>query len=144
MIITAHESHVGLITRALPPAGITELAEVYRMTPEEAMRRNLASSTEAWTMFCGTEALAMFGVAPLSIMERRGEFWIAGTTHICQHRIAFGRMCRKFLPTLLANWDRLDGVLEHGRPEVVKWAQWLGTKITPLDTRLSTMQLGVS
>jgi len=140
MIIPAHESHIARLV--VPEAGAAELSQVYGMTLEEAMRRNLASSAEAWTMFSGEDVLCMFGVAPLSVMERRGEFWIVGSVNICRHRIAFGRQCRRFLPQLLANWDRLDGLLEHGRPEVVKWAQWLGTKITPVDARLSAMQLG--
>ncbi len=141
MIIPAHVAHLPLITAGVSDIGRRELAEVYGMTPEESVRRNLAASSESWTMFAGADALAMFGVAPISLISRQGEFWIVSTTHICNHRLAFARMCRQFLPRLLRDWDEVLGVLEHNRADVVRWAEWLGVQITPRNDRLSEMRL---
>lgn len=141
MIVPATPEHLPLIAAAMPSEGVRELAEVYGQNPEETLRRNLLASTEAWTMFHDTVPLAIFGVAPLSVMEGRGEFWVIGTTHICAHRLSFARSCRKFLPRLMRDWNEVIGLLEHGRPDVVKWAAWLGTKITPVDDRMSFMSI---
>jgi hypothetical protein len=140
-IIPARPAHVPLVESCVTAEGARELSEVYGLTPHESLRRNLAASSEAWTMFAGEDALCMFGVAPLSILESHGEFWIVGTTHICRHRLAFARSCRLFLPRLLQNWSMLSGTLEHQRQDVVRWARWLGVEITPIDARLSGMRL---
>jgi hypothetical protein len=142
MILPAHANHVQFLQ--LTPEGIAELAAVYDMTPAEALRRNLAASSEAWTMFADDEVLAMFGVAPLSILERKGEFWIAGSVNICRHKLSFARQCRRFLPQLLKNWSEVVGILEHQRADVVRWAQWMGVQITPRDMRTSFMSLKAS
>lgn len=142
MILPAHVAHVQFLH--LTPDGIAELASVYAMTPAEALRRNLAASSEAWTMFADNEVLAMFGVAPVSILERKGEFWIAGSVNICRHKLSFARQCRRFLPQLLAHWSEVVGVLEHHRADVVRWAQWMGVEITPRDARTSFMSLRAS
>lgn len=139
MILAAHLDHVAFLQ--MPPEGITELAEVYGMTPGEAMRRNLAASVEAWTMLAGDEVLAMFGVAPVSLLERTGEFWIAGSVNICRHKLSFARQCRRFLPQMMRNYSEVLGILETHRTDVVRWAQWLGVEITPRDDRTSFMSL---
>lgn len=142
MIVPAHADHVQFLQ--LTPEGIVELADVYAMTPAEALRRNLAGSSEAWTMLAGDEVLAMFGVAPLSLLEGKGEFWIAGSVNICRHKLSFSRQCRRFLPQLLSHWSEVVGILEHHRADIVRWAQWMGVEITPRDARTSFMLLKAS
>ena len=140
MIIPTQPEHVALVAPFVSADGVRELAEIYGMSVEEGLRRNLKSST-AWTMFCGPQVLAIFGIAPVSVMEGTGEFWIVSTTHICAHRIAFARQCRRFLPKMLEGWSEVACVLEHGRKDVLDWAQWLGAKVTPINDRLSRMVL---
>lgn len=141
MIVPAHITHLSLLAPHVTAEGRRELEEVYGMTPREALRRNMAASSEAWTMFAGADVLCMFGVAPLSVMDRSGEFWIVSTEYICRHRLAFARMCKRFLPQVLRNWEEVRGALEHQREDVVHWARWLGAEITPLNDRLSEMRL---
>lgn len=141
MIIPATTAHLSLVEPYVSAEGVRELAEVYGVTPHETLRWNLIASIEAWTMFAGDDVLCMFGVGPLSILERHGEIWMVGTTHICRHRVAFARSCRLFLPRLLQNWSMLTGVLEHQRQDIVRWAHWLGIEMVPIDSRLSSMQL---
>lgn len=141
MIIPARSAHFPLIE--LTPEGARELTEVYGMSLEETLRRNLAGSTRAWTMFCGTQVLCMFGIAPLSVLEGKGEFWVVGTVNICRHRLSFARQCKRFMPQLMADYREVWGVLEHGREDVVRWARWLGVEITPRDERLSDMWIRV-
>ncbi len=138
MILPAQVQHLQFLQ--LPPAGIAELASVYHMTPAEALRRNLAASSEAWTMLAGSDVLALFGVAPLSVLDRSGEFWIAGSVNICRHKLSFARQCRRFLPQLLSRWAQLSAVLEH-RDDVLRWARWMGVTLSPRDARTSFMHL---
>lgn len=125
----------------LTPEGLKELAEVYGMSAHECLRRNFAASTEVWAMVKGETVLCLFGVAPLSILEGVGEFWIVSTTHICSNRFAFARMCRTFLPRLMEHWGELRGLVEHSRTDVTTWARWLGVQIVPRDERMSYFML---
>lgn len=137
MIRPVTHEDISRVAPHLTDAGRKELAEVYGMSAEECLRRNLAASTEAWAMVKGETVLCLFGVAPLSVLEGLGEFWIVSTSHICGHRFAFARACRKFRPLLLERWSELRGVVEHSREDVVTWARWLGAEILPRDTRMS-------
>jgi hypothetical protein len=92
-------------------------------------------------MFAGEAVLAMFGIAPVNLLTRTGEFWIAGSIHICRHKLSFSRQCRRFLPTMMQPWAEVVGLLEHDRADVVRWAQWLGVTLTPRDARTSFMSL---
>lgn len=141
MIVRAEFAHLEAIACAVSKQDADELRRVYGMSVAESLRRNMAASLETWTMFAGEEALAIFGVAPVSVMERRGEFWIVATSRICRHRLAFARQCKAFLPRLLSAWDEMACVLEHERADVVRWASWLGARITPINSTLSVMQL---
>ena len=141
MIREARIEDIPLIADAITDEGRRELAEVYGMTPLETMESNFALPGKKWTMFSGDDALAMFGATPLTVLGNVGEFWIVSTVFVCRHRIAFSRLCRRFLPTLLAEHTELRGCLEHGRADVVKWAKWCGVKITPATERMSLMTL---
>lgn len=136
MIRPATADDFARLASHLTEAGRRELAEVYGMSGEESLRRNYAASSEAWTMVKGEAVLCLFGVAPLSILEGIGEFWIVSTTHICSNRFAFARMCRKFRPQIMMRWGELRGVIEH-REDVLTWARWLGAELAPRDTRTS-------
>lgn len=139
MIIPATKEHVVLLE--VTPEGARELAEIYQMTLAETMRRNLSGSTEAWSMFAGDELLCMFGIAPVSMLDAAGEFWIAGSVNICRHRLSFARQCRRFLPTLMANWTEVQAVFEHGRADILRWAKWMGVDVHPVNERLSRLYL---
>lgn len=139
MIIPAHIAHFPLVE--LTPEGKRELAEVYGMSLQETLRRNLAGSSQAWSMFAGNDLLCMFGVAPVSMLDATGEFWIAGTVNICRHRLSFARQCRRFLPSLMANWTEVQAVFEHGRADILRWALWMGVEVQPVNERLSRMYL---
>lgn len=141
MIVPTQSTHLPLIAAAVSQAGTQELAEVYGMTVHESLRRNVAASLESWTMFSQGDALCLFGIAPVSVMHKQGEFWIVSTTHIARHRFAFARLCKTFLPLLLSSWEEVSCVLEHQRSDVLRWALWLGAKVTPIDQRLSLMRL---
>ena len=145
MIRVALPEDVEPVAAAIPAAGVRELAEVYGMTPAQAVANNFAQSVgHRWTMWAADVPLAMFGVMPLGVLGGIGEFYITGTTHICAHRFAFARMCKRFLPELLAHWTELRGALEHDRADVVKWADWLGVKRQRISDRISLMVLSES
>jgi hypothetical protein len=136
MIIPATQEHVAMIAAEITPEGVTELAEVYGMTPAAAAQHNFDISPRKWTMFAEGEILAMFGVYPLEA-DGVGEFWIIGTQSICRHKVAFARSCRRFMPTVKDGWRELLCVLEHGRADVLKWALWCGARVKRIDDRLS-------
>lgn len=137
MIRPATPEDLERVAPHLTPEGLKELAEVYGMSAQECLRRNFAASTEAWAMVKGETVLCLFGVAPLSVLEGVGEFWIVSTTHICSNRFAFARMCRAFLPRLMERWGELRGLVEHSRIDVMTWARWLGVQVIPRDVRMS-------
>lgn len=139
MIVPATFDHLSRVV--VPEASRRELAEVYGMTPEAALRHNFTISVDRWAMTSTDEVLAVFGVYPLSLLNRTGEFWIVSSEAVERHRFSFARQCRSFLPTLMTNWSELRGLLEHNRCDVLRWAQWLGVKTTPRDERMSYMVL---
>lgn len=140
-IIPTTADHIHAVAAAVTEEGAEELRTLFHMEPEEALRLSLAGSNQAWTMFAGNATIAIFGVAPISVLERRGQFWIVGTVHICKHRFAFARTCRLFLSTLFRRYDCLENELDHRNTEVVRWAKWLGVDLIPLTEHTSYMQL---
>lgn len=141
MIVEARRAHIPLIAASQTEAGRRELAEVYGFTPTDALSRNFDISPDKWTMLVGDVPLAMFGVAPISVLGGTGEIWFCGSEAICLHKVAFARMCRRFLPRLFAEWRELHCLIEHGRADVMKWALWGGASITPADERMSRVVL---
>lgn len=144
MIRVALPEDVEPVAAAIPAAGVRELAEVYGMSPAQAVANNFARSAgHRWTMWAAGVPLAMFGAMPIGVLGGIGEFYIVGTTHICAHRVAFALMCRRALPELLAHWKELRAVFEHDREDVATWVRWFKVKTQRIDDRLSLAVMSV-
>lgn len=62
-------------------------------TPKQALVEGLRSSTLCWTAWRGDRPVAMFGVAPISMIEGRGAAWFLGTDEVwlgARHLIRWG------------------------------------------------------
>lgn len=140
-LIPATAEHIKPIVEAMAQRDVTELRELFNQEPEETIRRGLAGSTSAWTMVGKDGPVVMFGVAPQCLFDSAGFFWIVATTRICSQRLAFAKATKRFLPVVFRDYVRLENILDHRHTDVVRWAEWLGAKLTKISENSSKMVL---
>ncbi|KAF0146559.1 MAG: hypothetical protein FD153_100, partial [Rhodospirillaceae bacterium] len=93
-IVPAVASHISIFAPHIREADRAEVWASGHFTPEEALRRSLALSTHAWTIFIEGDPLAMWGVAPLNLLAGVGAPWLLSTDAVDRYPRTFLRHCR--------------------------------------------------
>lgn len=122
----AHIRHARLIAPIMRPRDVIEIRQLHDVGPIEAMRQALDASAYARTMFYGFEPLAMYGLAPFTLLASTARLWIFATSAIDRHPLAFARACRKHLVDLMKQCDQATNLIALDDLPALKWADWLG------------------
>ena len=132
----AHLRHIRLISADMRPGDRLEIAAAWG-EPAAAMAVCLTSSFYARTLFHEMRPLAMYGLAPMSIMAGHARAWCFGTAAIDQHKIAFARASRLALSALFGHCSLMTNVVDKNDAAAVRWLEWLareshrGSRIHP-------------
>lgn len=140
-LVEATEDHVESLLADLPQRSVTELADLFDSSPRDALTRAIASSTQAWTLAGKVGPVAMFGVAPVSVLEGSGVIWFMASGRICHERLAFAKATKRFLRVIFEHYATLQNIIDHRHADVVRWAQWLGAELAPVDANTSRITL---
>lgn len=106
-LVAASPAHVGRIANRLREIDRRECAALGR-DPKAAMRLSLRSSTWAVTVFIGDDPHAMFGVAPISVVEDRGSPWFLGSDAVFAHAREFIEIGPKAIGRMHRSFKRLE------------------------------------
>lgn len=114
MIVAAAAAHVDAMVDRLRPAHVAELAE-RGMAVREALELGLRCSVAAWSALDDAEPVAMWGLAPASVLGDMAYPWLITTTATDRHKVRFWREClrqtsrmRALYPVLTNEFDVRD------------------------------------
>jgi hypothetical protein len=128
-IEAARFEDIPIVAAAVGDYDLSELRRFWAMTPEDAMRIGITYGTHCWTVWADSDPLGMFGVREQALVIPSAELWMVCTRHIERHKIGFARVSKQIRDQLLARYETLTNLLDCGRPEVTRWAHWLGAEI---------------
>ena len=111
----------------LRPADLKEL-QAHKVTPEVALRVGYEASTPCYTVEHEGEAIAMFGVSPLTVgvPEGAGAVWLLGSDRIKDIRTRFLRESRKWLEEISKPYDLLANAVHDENELHIRWLKFLG------------------
>lgn len=106
-----------------------DAAEITALVGEEnimaAVEDSAAQSSAAWTLTADGAPIAVFGVAP-SGTAGVGVPWMVGTPGVLRHRRSFMRLCRTYIPEMLARFPTLVNVVDARNRRAIAWLRHSG------------------
>lgn len=112
-LVAASPAHVGRIAFRLRDIDRIECGANER-DPKAAMRLSLRSSTWSVTALLDGVPHAMFGVAPISVMEDRGSPWFLGSDEVYRHGRALLDMGPRVIARMHRSYRRLENSVSVG------------------------------
>lgn len=105
-------------------------AEVTAMTGETDMRAALADgvllSSHYWVLADGEIPMAIFGVAPLSLLGEMGSPWLLGTDRLERFPGTLVRDGRRYVRRMLGVYPHLVNFVDARNERSVRWLERLG------------------
>jgi hypothetical protein len=122
----ARPHHAKVIASHMRPRDVEEVRAGWLMEPLAAIEHALDHSFYSRILFYDLEAIAIYGLAPLSILGGSAQLWLFGTAAIDKYPISFARASREALRGLFQHCSLMTNVVDaHDRP-ALKWLAWLG------------------
>lgn len=113
------------------PEDIDELWAYARATPADCMWLGLRDSIRAWTAVWGDVPVAMFGLAPVSLLRGIGTPWMVGSNalrrpSLQRDLLRLSRPCVDEMQTLT---PFLFNVVHEANAPAKRWLRWLGFEL---------------
>lgn len=124
--VPALPHHAAAIVHGMRDKDRLEIAQGWGMEPIVAIRECLAASFWARTLFYELEPMAMYGLAPLSIMGGACRLWMFATAGVERHPFAFARATHRALMAVLERCTLATNLVALDDEPVLKWLDWLG------------------
>lgn len=124
-------SDVFAVLADLRPADAAEVsALVGADNVMDAVEYSIESSALAWTLVDDEVPIAVFGVAP-SEDPRVGVPWMVGTPGVTRRQRAFMRLCKDYIPRMLALFPVLINVVDARNTRAIAWLRHVGFVFGP-------------
>lgn len=121
----ARYGHVNRIANRMREIDRVEAAAVGH-TPKSALIHGLRGSSLSWTALRDAEPVAMFGVMPLSLMDRRGSPWLLGTDAVSGSKRALLKLAPPLLRAMEGEYPRLENMVAVDNIASISWLRRLG------------------
>lgn len=118
--------HMEAMLPNIRQADIDEFIAASGQTPEQVMAHALRVSTMAWSGIADGKVVNIFGVAPASLLGKKGIPWMVGSTLIDQHARVFLRRSRHALAEMLELYPHLENYVDQRNHVAKAWLHWLG------------------
>lgn len=125
-IVPPEPGHVAWIAAHIREADRQEIDALVDWGAEEALRRSVASSFDAWTGTVDGEPVCMFGLSSPSIVSGRGIAWLLGTNGVERNALPFLRRNRAYIDRCLALCPILENWVHVEHRVSIRWLRWLG------------------
>lgn len=113
----------------LRQADVEEVWASGHYTPEAALRLSYLSSTMRYTVEHENRAVAMFGVAPVSLLSDKGSPWLLGSDDLLRIKIPFLRQSRDYVQEMLTVCPYLENYVDVRNTLSIVWLKWCGFKM---------------
>ncbi|WP_027859251.1 hypothetical protein [Marinobacterium jannaschii] len=124
--ILGHAEHIAAHMRI---ADINEIWAASLSTPEESLIKGIKRSTPAMTGLVDGRPVAMFGVAPMSVMTGVGAPWLLGTDEVDQVSLSFLKHSRAMVTQWKQDHALLYNYVDARNAASIRWLKWLGFTI---------------
>lgn len=120
---------VDMMKKNLRKADVMEVWASHHHDPEIALRLSFELSTFCLTVEDKGEPIAMFGVAPETLLSDKGTVWLLATDGICKIRRQFLRQSRKYIDMMLEMYPLLENHVDARNVVSIEWLKWCGADI---------------
>ena len=114
------------VARFLRSCDRAELWAAYNIMPSPAIKFSLASSSLAWTIRLGEEAIGLFGVGGNHTNPEWGSPWLLATPKIEDIAHTFLRQSRECVQRMLEKHSFLENWVDQRNLTSIKWLEWCG------------------
>lgn len=111
-------------------ADVTELAALGEDNPLRGIARSVMRSSAYWA-FGDHEPIAVFGVAPLSLLGGTGIPWLLGTGRLFRFPGALVREGHRYVERMLALFPHLENHVDARNEASIRWLAHIGFKVHP-------------
>lgn len=127
-VLTTIPEHIKPITDHMREADRQEIYSGYRLDPATALLSSLKSSVVCLAVLYHECPVAMFGIAPSSILGNTASVWLLGTDGIQDMRIQFLKLSKRFINMFLDAYPVLENTVDVRNLASIRWLKWVGAE----------------
>lgn len=128
-IVPATAAHIEEIIPQVRQADIAEFLATNGWDARRVLETGLRTSTFACAGLVNGEVIAIFGVAPASMLGGSGIPWLVGTDALVKYQRTFLRRCGKVVNAMLTAYPYLENYVDARNHTARVWLHWLGFTI---------------
>ncbi len=111
-------------------ADVAELWACGRVTPAQALAFGFRHGGEhAWTGLVDGRPVCMFGVTPVSLLDRSGTPWMVGTRRLDRHALSLIRHSHEAVRLMRSAYDSMANVVDARNTAAIRWLRWIGVQV---------------
>lgn len=97
-------------------------------TPFEALTESYKASTIRLSAFLNGKIIAMFGIAPKTILGERAVIWLLTAPEVEQIKFTFVKLSKRYVKLFLEQYPILENWVDSRYTQAIKWLKLLGAK----------------
>lgn len=115
----------------LRKSDVEEVWASHHHTPQTALIDSYNMSTFCLTVLIKGEPVAMFGLAPQSLLDDHAAVWLLATDKLETIGREFLRESKRFINMMLEQYPLLENYVDARNLVSIEWLKWCGAKIEP-------------
>ena len=122
------------IARDIRPADGFEINASSGRSPIDVILDGVRDSTICGVGCIRNKPIYIFGVQECTgtaLSSGVAYGWLLTTTAVDDHKLAFWRSCKEWLPILLGRWAGLTNYIDNRHTKAIEWAERLGFRLDP-------------
>ncbi len=128
-IVPATASHIEEMLPHVRQADIDEFLAASGWDARRVLETGLRTSTFTCAGLVNGRVIAIFGVAPASMLGGSGIPWLVGTDALVKYQRTFLRRCGKVVNAMLTVYPYLENYVDARNHTARVWLHWLGFTI---------------
>jgi hypothetical protein len=97
-------------------------------TPFEALTESYKASTIRLSAFLNGKIIAMFGIAPKTILGETAVVWLLTAPEVEQIKFTFVKLSKRHVKLFLEQYPILENWVDSRYTQAIKWLELLGAK----------------
>ncbi|EMX0849497.1 hypothetical protein AAF302_000704 [Pluralibacter gergoviae] len=125
-IVPATAGHIEEMLPFVRQADAQEFLATNGWSPRRVLDTGLKTSTFCCAGLINGRVVAIFGVAPASMIGGSGIPWLVGTDALVTYQRTFLRRCGRVVTAMLMAYPRLENYVDVRNHVAKSWLHWLG------------------
>ncbi len=96
--------------------------------PKEALTVSFKQSSACFSLLLEGEIIAMFGIAPKSLLGNTAILWCLTSSGVEKVRVFFGKQSKKYVSCFLNQYAVLENWVDSRYERSIHWLKWLGAE----------------